>query len=90
VRLAALDLREDLMLDLEVLGWILRFRDSMFHLNSRVSHFCVMSPCLCKFRLIRVLECASEFMNSRKSLEFTCSLVFSLMPGSLCRSLVFL
>jgi len=49
--------------DLEVLGWILGFWDSMFHLNSRVSHFLLDVTFLRKLRRIRVLICASEFMS---------------------------
>jgi len=38
--LAALNLR-DLKVDPGVLGWILGFWDSVFHLNSRILAFCI-------------------------------------------------
>jgi len=62
VSLAALDLKRfsrggsgGFWLDPEILGF------SVFHLNSRVSHFLLTSPS-CKLCRIHVLVYASEFM----------------------------
>jgi len=50
---------------------------SVFHLNLHVSHFLLNVTFLCKFRRIRVLECALEFMSALflSSEHFLCNSV---------------